>query len=204
MGVSDDAVRILVDKEDLYEHLFFAQVLADEMQSKKYVYNDYKYSIRYGIKHALRSDNEIPDWISSRIASIGSLVESLSNLVNKAFADFLNEPGVPADLNGLLYVARTYAKIYQELLNWSIDTHCTSVPDSCEDLRGKIAALADKVLISLGEFPKTLIDGLSHAKSAIELGEKIELNLSLKIEIDEEALRAYNEEFEKLKFRMLS
>ena len=64
--------------------------------------------------------------------------------------------------------------------------------------------MADKVLISLGEFPKTLIDGLSHAKSAIELGEKIELNLSLKIEIDEEALRAYNEEFEKLKFRMLS
>lgn len=204
MGVSDDAIRILVDKDDLYEHLFFAQVLTDEMQSKIHIYNDYKYSIRYGVKFTLRLDAEVLDWISNRITSISNLIESLSNLVNKAFADFLNEPGVPADLNGLLYVARTYAKIYQELLSWAIDTNCTSVPDGCEGLRDKMSALADKVLIGLGEFPKSVMESLINAKKAIELGEKIELNLSLKIEIDEQALQAYNVEFEKLKFRFMS
>ncbi|NML65594.1 DUF4062 domain-containing protein [Hymenobacter sp. RP-2-7] len=204
LGVSDDAIRILVDKEDLYEYIFFAQVLFDEMQNKMHVYNDYKYSIRYGIKSMIRSNSEIMDWVSNRIDSISNLVVSLGSLVNRALADFLNEPGVPADLNGLFYVAKTYANIYEELLRWSIDTNCTSVPDYCEEVKIKLAALANKVLISLREFPKIIMDNLINAKSSIELNEKVELSLSLKVELDEQALQEYNVEFEKLTLKLLS
>jgi hypothetical protein len=204
LGVSNDAIRILIDKESLYEHLFFAQVLMDEMRGKLHVYNDYKYNIKYGIKAAISSNSEITNWISSRIESISNLITSLSALINKALIEFLNEPGTPADLNGLLYVTKTYSKIYEELLNWSIETNSTLVPDDCKGIRDKISIFADKILISLREFPETMMSDFVNAKNAIELGKKIEINLSLRIELDEQALQDYNLEFEKLKPKLLS
>ncbi|GAB2848265.1 DUF4062 domain-containing protein [Hymenobacter ruber] len=197
LDISDDSLKILLDKETLYEYEFFAQALIDEMQKKESVLNDYKYNIRYGVKSVVNGHEAIADWSSSRLKALMNLIGSLSELINRAFMDFIGAPGQASDLSGLYYVARTYAKIYEELINWSIEINCTSVQDDCKDYRDKLAKLANSAIKSTGEFPAELRNRFATAKADVESGATdIKLNISLSIGVDDNDMALYSKEIE--------
>jgi len=200
LNVSNEALKILIDKPDTFELEFFVQTLIDEIKKKENLNHDYKYRIQYDPKSFIHEVKDVPQWVMSRTASISNLITSLTNLFTQALPEFYNNPGEPADIHGLYYISRTYAKIYEHLVNWSIDTRSVHVPDSCVELRDKLSNLAKAVIKDSWEYPFLIEQRLKDAKQAIFnnlLPPKLEM--TIKIRISEEDINEYNIEFEKFK-----
>ena len=129
LNLSSKALKIIVEEDTMFEYMFLAQVFVDEIQKKEFLRNDIEYSILTEPKHTVNDINDIPNWAGERLATAQNITGGFSSLVNDALIKFLNEPGEPADLKGLHYVAIKYAQLYESLLKWSIETKSTYIPE---------------------------------------------------------------------------
>ncbi|TAE37428.1 MAG: DUF4062 domain-containing protein [Runella slithyformis] len=205
LNLSNEAINILLEKDDLYEYEFFSKILVEEMEKSRYLKNDMQYRIHYESTDVIFDDIEVNNWIRKRIPTLSNLIDSFSNLINGAFRDFINEPGHPADLKGLYYVAKAYSKAFQAVIQWTIDTRNAVVPDECENLKECFSLYSKKCIEQIWEYPFYIDNQLLGIKERLKRGEKdFTIDLKINIEIDDEAISKFNSEFKKYKERMLS
>lgn len=203
--ISGKALNILLKKEDFYEIRFFMQSINDEI--KKYVdlKNDYNYSILFKSSNRISDLNQLIDWIMHKLGQAQNYIDSLNRLAD-AFQFFYKEPGTSSDLEGLYYVARSYAKSYASLLEWGIEVKSTIVPDEYKNVLVAFADIPSNAINEIEAFPiesLRLIEESSKRAKEGELEEGSVINLHLKVTISDEAMQRYNKEFETIKNKEL-
>lgn len=203
--ISTKALNILLKKEDFYEIRFFMQSMHDEIRKYVDLKNDYNYSILFKSSNRIPNLNQLIDWIMHKLGQAQNYIDSLNRLTD-AFQYFYKEPGTSSDLDGLYYVARSYAKSYASLLEWGIEVKSTIVPDEYKNVLVAFADIPSNAINEIEAFPiesLRLIEENSKRAKEGELEEESVINLHLKVTISDEAMQRYNEEFEILKNKEL-
>lgn len=200
LNLSDKALKILLEKNDLYEYLFFSQILVDEIEKKEFLKNDIEYTILTEPKHFITDYSEIPNWVSERTSSVLNIINSLKNIVNIALPKFIGEPGVPSDLKGLYYISIKYAELYEQLLNWVIHTRSTHIEEDFEEVKTVLSEFATKPAQDIWTFPFEIQTQINEASNKLKLGEKnITINYTLTLEIEKGVEAKFNKIIDKLR-----
>lgn len=201
--VSNTALNIILERGEMFEIEFFIQTLIDEIIKMESFKNDLEYAILLESKMAVYDDLELMHWVKHRLDTITNQIGALNRIVNIAFKKFYGELGTPADLKGLFYVSETYARIYRQMIKWTVETYSTAVNEECYGLRDKLAKLTAQALEQIWKFPFEQKVLISELKEKILRGEKnLELRSNLVIEIDKVAQQEYYKEFDMFKERV--
>lgn len=198
LNLSEKALRIILEKNAIFEYEYLGQIFIDEIEKKEFLKNDITYSILTEPKHYLTNISEINNWIQLQLTSLTYIINSMNNLINDALPKFLAEPGAPADLKGLYYVAVKYAELYEQMLKWIIETRATKVNNEFETLKLNVSNFTKHLEEEVWEFPFKVNDEIINAKPKILLGENITIHLTLDFEINHEALDAFSKELKNL------
>lgn len=203
--ISSASINILLKKEDYYEIRFFMQAMLDEIQKYTDLKNDYKYTVLFKIEDNLSNANinQILDWLQFKLEQLKQHIASLNNLA-KAFVCFYAEPGIPSDLNGLLYVAKSFAKMYAQILQWGMDTKGVIVSDEYKKLMDAFSKLPSIVISQIEEYPNKSLNKISECvkqEKRNEPTDKKEIDLRMELKIDDEAMAQFNREMDLLKER---
>ena len=196
--VSISALNILLKKEEYYEVKFFMQAMMDEIHKYKDLKNDYEYSIRLKPVNRISDISQLIEWIQLKLGQAQNSIDTLNGLT-EAFRYFYAEPGNPSDMEGLYYVARSYAKTYANLLEWGIDVKSTIVPEEYKKLLSAFAKIPIEAIGQIEDFPVASLKSIEEIKEKGDLREGSVVNLQLNISISDETMQRYNEEFEILK-----
>jgi hypothetical protein len=203
LNLSNAALKIMLEKDEYFEMRFFLQTWVDEMNKKEAVKRDSDYRILLNSKFYINDNYTIADWGRQRLSELTMLKNSLTLLFPKLYKKFYGETGAQPDLKGLYYVSETYARIFESIIVWKIDTLTTHVNDECKDFRDKLANLSSDVISKIWEFPfeqKKLIDeALCKHKDSIE--DKL-ISSTLKLDINEVHMREFKVALEKLDCRL--
>lgn len=200
LNLSDKALKILFEKEDIFEYLFLSQVLVDEIEKKEFLRNDIEYSILTEPKYFIEDYKDIPKWVNERTSSIQNIISSFNNIVNKALPIFIGQPGEPSDLKGLYYIAVKYAELYESLLNWIIVTRSTDIGEEFKDSRMILADYASKPAKDIWNFPFDIYNQIKDAHEKIKLGEKnLNIDCQLTLAIDDDTIEKFSQILERLR-----
>lgn len=114
-----NAVRVFVEKPYGWEFKFFAYVLKgefDKLQSNRW---DFKYGIySSGLTRSERT--ELVNDISDKLSEMLGLSDMLMTLINKTSQDAIGDPGVPSNLDMMIYVSKQIATIYKRIIEWGL------------------------------------------------------------------------------------
>lgn len=197
LNLSNSAMTILLKRDDTFEFEFFAQTLVDEISKKESLKNDYDYKIHLETKHQIAEKQYLLDWFSFKTASFIELMTSLSNLINKVAPIYIAEPGVPSDIKGLYYVSRTYARAFEKIILWTIDTHAAIVPDDCEKLKNLLAGFSKSIIDEVWKFPFDFFTQIHKYKLDKSMGIKPDhIQMTLTATLEDSQLDEFYDEFE--------
>ncbi len=203
--ISISALNILLRKEEYYEIRFFFQTMKDEILKYKDLKNDYIYSVRFKSENRLSNLGQLIEWAQLKLGQAQNYINSLNNLV-KAFNFFYAEPGNPSDIEGLYYVARSYAKAYGSLLEWGIEVKSTIVPEDFERLLSVFAELPTEAIEQIENHPTEALEIIEENSRKAKTGELEDgsvINLQMKISINDIIMQRFYEEIEILKSQNL-
>ncbi|WP_336516031.1 DUF4062 domain-containing protein [Pollutibacter soli] len=201
LNISNAALKLLLDKPIGYEYLFFVQVLQDEMAKVKDVENDLKYQIYFEPKNFVKRAQDLSSLLMNRNDILYRLTNTLGNLVNKALPIFLNEPGQPSDLKGLVYAAKAYARLYKSLVLWSIETHNIQAPEGCEELIEKMSKIPGQMIKDVFDYQYKIEFDIKQLLA--ESSTKKSVRSSLVVGLDQVAIAEFKVAFENFKDRLL-
>lgn len=202
--ISSRATDIIMKKEDYYEIRFFLQSLKDEIDKYRDLRNDYEYSILLKPADGMTDLMQIIDWTRLKLRQLMDFLESLKRLT-EAFNQFYAEPGVPSDLEGLYYVARSWARAYASLIEWSMEIKSTFVPDEYRDLLSAFADIPEDAIKKIEQYPNEALrkveESISKEKSG-ELGTGSTIELTLTVSIGDAVMKRYLQEMENVRNHM--
>ena len=195
--LSGRALQIILNKDELYDYEFFAQVLVDEISKLEMLKKDYEYKIILTNQGNIQSDRDFVEWVSNRLAGTQTYLPNLTYLVNVLFAKYINEPGQPSDLKGLYYVSNTYSRIFKTFIDWTIETLGVTVQENQVELKNCLADILSNLVKTIWEFPHDFLENVNATKQRVLLGEKnIILKMEIVMEIDENVLNKFNKAFD--------
>lgn len=207
--LSNKALKILLEKGDSYEMLVFLQMMKDEIEKYKYLKKDCVHSIV--IKHGpfLSDPVHFMDWQQEKLPQLEKIVGSLNNLF-KAHAFYYGAPGVPADIDGLYYVARRYGELYCSLLDWVIDVRSINTDNLFIEATQALSNIPLTVIDQLENYPEKAISTVQDALNAVKTGSipkgstvDITLHLSIDQKLMNEFSQALDNLHKKLKYKYL-
>ena len=203
--ISSKALDIIIRKEEFYETRFFLQSMYDEIQKYSSLKNDYKYSVLFKSSNRIGNIEQLLDWTLLKFGQAQNYIGSLNNL-QEAFTFFSKEPGTPSDLEGLYYVASSYARSYACLLEWGIEVKSMIVPDKYKKLLTILAEIPSDSIRQIEEFPIQSLKLIEDCRKQInEESQKTHvLSLNLKLTINDDIILRYEKELEVLKKKEFS
>lgn len=203
--VSSKALDIILKKEDFYEMRFFMQSMHDEIIKYNSLKNDYNYSVLFKSSNRIGNIQQLTDWLLIKLGQVQNYIFSLNNLT-EAYTFFYKEPGTPSDLEGLYYVASSYARSYACLLEWGIEVKSVIVPDEYKKLLAIFAEFPCDAIRQIEEYPiksLKLIDEIKMQHKDRKSQEPSVVHLTLTVSINDDVFQRYNKEFEVIKSKEL-
>lgn len=197
--LTPEAINILLNKEDMFEILFFVQTLEDELIKFEELKYDFEYQVLFKSKKRIDDDNELLRWLRQNFQSVNNITDSANNLMNKAFPTYFGAPGVASDIKGLNYVGSAMARLYGEMINWYNDIKSTSVEKEYELLRDSLALFTIKSAEKIWNYPNQIKDAIFNGQERVKNGEEsVGIECILTFETDKDAMEIYNREIDKL------
>lgn len=201
LKVSSKALDMLLGKEDGYEIRFFLQTMHDEIVKYRDLKNDYDYSILVKSEIALSDLSRLADWAQIKLGQLTNFIETQNRLLG-AYRKFMAPCGLESDIEGLFYVARSFAKSYASILEWGIEVRSVIVPEEYLGLLNALAELPKRAIQQIEDFPLEALSIVEKSIEDIKNGNKNKegvVSLCLTITIDDDALERYNGELDKLR-----
>lgn len=196
-NLSTKALKVLFNKDKLFEYEFLAQVMVDEIEKHEALKNDYEYRLILESNQRIIDNADFIGWISDKLSSMLKYLPNLMYLVNDLIPMYLGKEGEPSDLKGLYYVANTYGRVCASFINWTIEIYSITVKENQEDLRNALADFSSKLIETTWDFPFLLQSEINQAKIRLQEGEEnIKLNLTLNLELDQFVMDRYNNAFQ--------
>ncbi|NMH26498.1 DUF4062 domain-containing protein [Flavobacterium sp. SE-s28] len=196
LPISNKALKILVKKHPLFEFEYLGQVLIDEVLKKEDLKNDFTYEIMVETRHHISDRDKLKEWMLHRNVYLYNINMSFGKLITKALKFYLGEPGIASDLKGLFYVAKTYAKLFESLVNWTIETSSCKVPEECVRLKNKFAEMSHDLIEQTWNYPFEVRDQVLEIVNAFDQGEKINFEIKFPIKLNEEIMKEISDEID--------
>ena len=201
-NLSSVALNIILKKQDYFETIFFLQVLRDELDKYENLKLDLEYQILINCTYLIDNTNDLFKWLKINFETVTNFVNSLNNLFDKAFKFFYGEPGEASDLKGLYYVANGIAKIYKELVLWSINVKSTRVDKEFILIRNTLSEFPLVSLEEIWDYPTRSLQQLK--ENMLKLSEdplvKINVKSILNLTIDEVLSTTFEKELKRLTY----
>lgn len=204
--VSSKALDLIMKKEPYYEIRFFMQVFLDEINKLHDLRNDFDYSVKVKSTNHIKDFNQLLDWIHFKVGQMQNYIDSMNRLI-EPFNLFYGQPGVKSDLNGLLYVARSYSKLYSSFLVWGIEIKSTIVPDDFKKFLSAFSKLPSVLIGQIEEYPQKslkIINQMIDKEKNAENFEGETVSLTLTLTIDDEVNKDFEDELDVLKKKYLN
>lgn len=157
---SPKAIQIILEKPNAWEYLFFIQILLDSLEAGDELKKDLEYEVFLDFPSPINEERQIFEWISEKNNQIMKLANSLSNLLNHAFAKAIGDPGIPSDLDFLVYIAEKWGSIYCSILKWELDLMSINVPESTEKIVSSLRKISQSLIADIDVFKNQLVESL--------------------------------------------
>lgn len=151
-SLKGDALRLLIEKPFAWEHKIFGQICEDGIKSLQDLKRDYKYGISLEKSKKLTDFGEILKWIEEKNNDFIIMTDNLNDLVNVRLSEALNEVGIPADIEYMVYVARKIIDLYEKALKIGIEVKFIVVDDEFKGLLNYLIDSCDIILKALENF----------------------------------------------------
>lgn len=193
--LSPSALNLAVRKDSYFEPLFFLQVLKDELKRSENLKLDLDYKIIYACTREIKSPLELIQWGHLQIQTAQVLIESIGKLFKDAFPVFFGEPGVSSDLKGLYYIGCSLAKVFREMINWTIDMRSIAVHDDFVIIRDTLSRFMLTTIEAIWVYPENSMNILTDAQKVHrETGEHPSVNASIVLEVDSTIFEKFTSE----------
>lgn len=159
-GISSEAARVLIEKPYLWEYKFLAYVLRNDFDNLKSKRWNYKYGLVDSPSLTIES-RAFLDEIGNKMNEIQTIVDDLSTLLNTVISDAMGEPGVPSDLEMILYASRQLASKYERLVNWALYFKTLHTNKHYTRLLALMYELPKSAMDSIDEFVNRLYDEIT-------------------------------------------
>jgi hypothetical protein len=197
-NLSANAINLALNKEGYYEILFFVQVLKDELIKFESLKFDLDYHILLGSKENIQHPEDLLKWIGEKLASLEHFAQSGMNLMNTAYPFYYAEPGHPSDLKGLYYVASSLARLFKEMILWSIDIKSTYMDKDFLFLRDTFAKCVVKSAMEIWEYPDRTRESITDALEKYIESEITTVHATLTFDMDDGLSDIVNSEMKRL------
>ena len=198
--IPSNAVRVFVEKPFAWEYKFFACVLKgefDKLQSHRW---DFKYGV-YST-HATHFERaELLEDISEKLAEILDLSNILGTLLNSALQEAIGDPGVPSNLDMMIYVSKQLASIYKRMIEWGLYFKSVHTEDVFETLLSLLCELPGAMIKQIDEFVERVFNEIMELP---DVEDGVERKITLHCVLDAANTDEINREIERLTAILIS
>ncbi len=171
-----EAKRTVIEKPFAWEYKFLAYLLKDEfdkLQRRKW---DFQYGIFEGHTVAQEPIEFLND-TSQKLDEMVKLMHVLEVILNSAVQEAIGDPGVPSNLEMMVYVAKRFASIYERLIAWALYFKSIQVDETFEHLQDLLYSLPKSALATMDAFVNRLYSEII-ALPDVDDGVKHEITLT--------------------------
>ena len=197
--IPSDALRVLVEEPYAWEHKFLAYVLKNEFEKLKVNKWDLEYSIFDGETLSFTAEELIED-ISRKFHEALKITDMLSTLLNTTLQDAIGAPGVPSDLELMVYSSKRLVYLYRRLVSWSLYFKSLQVDDVFSKLLDLLYDMPKTALSEIEDFVDTFYKEVTSLPDVDDGAERtIKITCSLSTSNTEEI----NEEIANLSLKLI-
>lgn len=174
--ISNDALRVLIEKPYAWECKFFAYVIKDEFSKL----NRSRWNYKYGFfeEHPISFEpSAFISGVSEKFNEMIKLTEYLGTLLNTVVQDAVGELGTPSDLELLIYVSKQLASLYERVINWGLYFKSLHVDEQYTQLLHLLYQFPKPTLDSIDDFVDRLFNEITSIPD-VDDGIKREINLT--------------------------
>lgn len=176
------ALKLVVETPDAWEPRLFSQLLADEIAKYANAKRDVDLGLAVGRGPRLRDAMQVADWTSTHFGEGLKIIDLITTLINKELPEAIGPPGVPADLDRLIYISRKVADQYRAFLEWTLDCRRVNVDDEFRKLTNLVAIFSRNAIQEIEQFSQQLQKEIAAAlKDARPEGQPRTISLTLKL-----------------------
>lgn len=190
--------QLLMQRPPAWEHMLFASVLLLRRAAleEKWLDNEIRYARRLG---TYMDKQTAIDFLSSKATEAMMIIRGISRvLAPGALEAAFGAPGEPGDPAKIEHLAARLIDIYEEFLDWAAYIRGVSVPDELQNAFELTAQLIQGPVRQIREFVDSLVARVERIPEQLLRGESVNLEMTLKIDIDAEVLSAAMQELERL------
>jgi hypothetical protein len=173
---------LLAQRSGPWEYFLFAALLKNGMDQLESKHLDYRmqYARRSGVRVARE---ELVNFAQSYIRSIEGIVENFNFVLSwEVQEQAFGVPGEAGDADRIAHLAERYVDTYEELLDWAYELRGASAEVGKDALR-TLALWADDPVEKCRIFVEDLVRELNRYSEMQEVGESLNLSLTLKVEL---------------------
>lgn len=189
-----NAVRVLIEKPYAWEYKFFAYVLKDEFDKLQ----DHKWDYKYGVfdGHIIKREPlELIDDISEKITEIIKYIDVLKTVTNSIIQDAIGKPGVPSDLQMMIYTSKRIAFIYKRLVGWSLYFKTLDAEEIFDHLLELLYEFPQSALKAIDDFVDRFYTEITNLP---DTDDKVKRKINLKCALDAANTDEINDELIKV------
>lgn len=131
----------------------------------------------------------------SSIGCLSKILRVLSILINKTIHDAIGDPGVPSDLEMMIYTSKRLAATYERLVGWALYFKSLHADEIFANLLDLLYDLPKSALGSIDDFVENLYQQIT---SIPDVEDHVERNIQLNITLDNSNLDEINKEIIRL------
>lgn len=192
--IPSNAVRVFVEKPYAWEYKFLAYVLKGEFDKLQAHRWDFKYGI-YSARTMHLERTELLDDVSEKLDEILDLSGILATLLNSVVQEAIGDPGVPSNLDMMIYVSKQLASIYKRMIEWGLYFKSIHTEEVFNNLLSLLCQLPGDLLIQIDEFVAKVFDQITELPDAEDGIERV---ISLECVLKANNLNEINDEIKRL------
>lgn len=203
--LSNKALKYLLDKGESFEMLVFLQMMQDEIGKYEYLKRDCIHSVVIKPGPYISETGAYLEWQQEKLRQLEKMVASLNSLFG-AFSHYYGQPGVPADIDGLYYVARRYGELYRCMLEWVTDVRSTNTKELFAEVNQILSNIPLNVIEQLEDYPAKAISTVEAALNGVKTGtvqRGTTVQLSLQVSISDDVMKQFQQAMTKLQGKLI-
>lgn len=171
-------LRLMIERSPAWEYLLFGRALDRELKALQDLRRDWKYGITIGSAR-LVTPKEFIHFAQTMMSEMLRISKSAELLFNASLPAALGPPGVPGNVDDILYTANRLGSLYKQILEWKLAFYSLALVEDLNLLRDCASRMCDQIVTDIEDFSQTyeekVVNGMRRAKS----GEKVQIDLLL-------------------------
>jgi len=177
-GLSHDTIKLAIERPTCWEILLFLKALIDEVSS----YANLRDALERGTKPIAVENlllEDTPDWISSRLCEMSSIVQNLGTTLEKDVQVALGPAGKPGDVSAIVVASRKMGLLYKESLDLFVRFKAIRPEPIFTDLFQEIETAVRRLAHKIETYGPTLLTIVGEALSRPKTANPPQVNLAI-------------------------